>query len=511
MRLGEWMTDRNTEAAPEKNGSLFWVLGILAALLLGAAGWYFGTQRPVPEIAETTEAAQDQLSVIAPAEQADSAEPAPQTQPEADIAAPAENTVPAENTAPAEDAVASTGPQAEPAAAQPAADAADAPQPEAVAPDVPEESVAAADPLPPEPPAFDTVRVDRDGAVLVAGHAEAGQTVSIMVDGAEAVSAVSDGRGDFAALFSIMPSDEPRVLSLMTRMPDGKSVMSEAEVVIAPFAAPEPVTAEADEEAADTAVAETTAQEPAAPDVLIVDSSGVRLQSDGPSVDSIVIDTIGYGAEGEVEIAGRAPIPGFARLYLDNNVAATVPIGEDGGWSATLTDVAAGIYTLRVDQIDDGGQVLSRFETPFQREAPDVVIAALGATPTEDATPSPEAEAPAAPQPEVQGDAPATPASADQGETATPSPAPAAEEVPGADPPQPAEVAALPDAPTPDAPIVPARVAIVTVQPGFTLWQIARENYGDGILYVKVFEANKEQIRDPDLIYPGQVFTVPSE
>jgi nucleoid-associated protein YgaU len=53
------------------------------------------------------------------------------------------------------------------------------------------------------------------------------------------------------------------------------------------------------------------------------------------------------------------------------------------------------------------------------------------------------------------------------------------------------------------------RASIITVQPGFTLWGIANENYGNGFLYVKVYEANKEQIRDPDLIYPGQIFTVP--
>jgi nucleoid-associated protein YgaU len=53
--------------------------------------------------------------------------------------------------------------------------------------------------------------------------------------------------------------------------------------------------------------------------------------------------------------------------------------------------------------------------------------------------------------------------------------------------------------------------AIITVQPGFTLWGIASESYGDGLLYVQVYEANKDQIRDPDLIYPGQVFTVPNE
>ncbi|HEY0276161.1 MAG TPA: peptidoglycan-binding protein, partial [Paenirhodobacter sp.] len=38
---------------------------------------------------------------------------------------------------------------------------------------------------------------------------------------------------------------------------------------------------------------------------------------------------------------------------------------------------------------------------------------------------------------------------------------------------------------------------------------VAREIYGDPYLYVRVFEANRDQIRDPNLIYPGQVLTLP--
>ncbi len=53
------------------------------------------------------------------------------------------------------------------------------------------------------------------------------------------------------------------------------------------------------------------------------------------------------------------------------------------------------------------------------------------------------------------------------------------------------------------------QISLRTVQPGNTLWAIARESYGEGILYVRVFEANRDRIRDPDLIYPGQVFRVP--
>jgi nucleoid-associated protein YgaU len=50
----------------------------------------------------------------------------------------------------------------------------------------------------------------------------------------------------------------------------------------------------------------------------------------------------------------------------------------------------------------------------------------------------------------------------------------------------------------------------VTVQPGFTLWAIAQGQYGEGVMYVQVWQANRDRIRDPDLIYPGQVFALPA-
>ncbi len=50
----------------------------------------------------------------------------------------------------------------------------------------------------------------------------------------------------------------------------------------------------------------------------------------------------------------------------------------------------------------------------------------------------------------------------------------------------------------------------ITIQPAQNLWRIARHTYGQGIRYLEIFAANREQIRDPNLIYPGQVFTLPS-
>jgi len=50
----------------------------------------------------------------------------------------------------------------------------------------------------------------------------------------------------------------------------------------------------------------------------------------------------------------------------------------------------------------------------------------------------------------------------------------------------------------------------VVVQPGNSLWRLARRTYGDGVLYTTIYAANREQIRDPDMIYPGQIFALPT-
>jgi nucleoid-associated protein YgaU len=59
--------------------------------------------------------------------------------------------------------------------------------------------------------------------------------------------------------------------------------------------------------------------------------------------------------------------------------------------------------------------------------------------------------------------------------------------------------------------INPADVAEgrVVVQPSENLWRIARHAYGSGIRYTEIYNANRAQIRDPNLIFPGQVFSIP--
>jgi len=57
------------------------------------------------------------------------------------------------------------------------------------------------------------------------------------------------------------------------------------------------------------------------------------------------------------------------------------------------------------------------------------------------------------------------------------------------------------------APAEPARTR--EVEPGDTLWSIAASALGDGTLWVAVYRANRDRIKDPARIYPGQRLAVP--
>lgn len=60
------------------------------------------------------------------------------------------------------------------------------------------------------------------------------------------------------------------------------------------------------------------------------------------------------------------------------------------------------------------------------------------------------------------------------------------------------------------APLTPSDSAVI-IRRGDTLWQISRRLYGQGVRYTTIYLANRTEINNPDLIEPGQVFTVPKD
>jgi len=309
-------------------------------------------------------------------------------------------------------------------------------------------------------PKFDLVRVAPDGAAVIAGIALKNQGVNIFLGGKEIGAATADNQGNFVAMLDLPHSEDAQVLSLSVPDPAGDPVVSSQQVILAPVleialgagdktqtpAPPDPqktadLTSKPDAASPDD-TPPVSKQPKSAPAVLLATDQGVRLlqpaQNSAPQIENVVIDAISYDALGQVQLTGRGSDAGFVRVYLDNTAIQTAVINPDGAWHTNLPDVDAGVYVLRVDQVDDRGAVVSRTQTPFKREEAKVLQ-------------------------QVQN----------------------AEK--------------------------PMAVSSVTVQPGATLWAIARDNYGDGVMYVKVFQANRAQIHDPDLIFPGQVFTVPAK
>jgi nucleoid-associated protein YgaU len=52
-------------------------------------------------------------------------------------------------------------------------------------------------------------------------------------------------------------------------------------------------------------------------------------------------------------------------------------------------------------------------------------------------------------------------------------------------------------------------IATTVVSRGDSLWRISRVTYGAGTQYAVVYRANRNRIRNPDRIYPGQIFVLP--
>jgi LysM repeat protein len=415
-------------------------------------------------------------------------------------------------------------------ASQPVA-AADQPATPAAAPEATEvtETAAAADPAPFQPdeppapvaPAIDTWRVAADGEAVVSGSAAPGSTVAVVVDDSVVASGTATGSGEFAILFTLPPNPKPSLMWLSATLEDQPPVLSAEMVALGPIEGPAPdVAAAPDFVAAEPAPeeAETVAlaEEPSAPPALLLSDEGAVVLQDPaepestPTISStVMIDTIAYTPDGEVQVGGRGAPGSGLRIYLDNAEKVTLQIPASGLWSTTLPDTAPGVYTLRVDQLDAEGKVTSRFETPFKRETLEALAAVQGTTP--EPAPQDTAALAEAPTQAAMPEAPAEPAPPAEASLAEPSAeatdAPAA--TAALEPPATTDAPEAPAAAQADAPLPAAAPVTVTVQPGFTLWGIAQERYGDGVLYVQVFEANKDKIKDPDLIYPGQVFSVP--
>ncbi|KRA52945.1 LysM peptidoglycan-binding domain-containing protein [Devosia sp. Root635] len=232
--------------------------------------------------------------------------------------------------------------------------------------------------------------------------------------------------------------------------------------------------------------------------------------------------------------AGAGPEGATMRLYVEDEFIADATVA-DGRWLVEAGKVLTQPeQRVRIDMLQPGtATVAARAEVDFVVELPatQAPTAIAEATSAEPASPEPSVEPtpaalPAEPAPVAAPTQPAEPAvePAPTVQPATTEPAPVvtaqAEPAPAPEP------VATPAEPAPAAPepAVPTLVAVAVGGPdaerfasgkaiirrGDNLWTIARRVYGEGIKYTTIYDANAGQIRDPDRIYPGQVFDLPN-
>lgn len=240
-----------------------------------------------------------------------------------------------------------------------------------------------------------------------------------------------------------------------------------------------------------------------------------------PTIDAVEID-------GDRNFFAGAGTDGMTvRLYVDNQVVGTTEIA-DGRWLVEAIGVLdQENQRVRIDMLAEDGTVVGRAEVDFVLDLPEgveeeIVVADQALAAEEPAGAEleeqpviqrPAAEEPAVQQPAAEQPAAQAPVPA-QDEPAEPVEQPASP-VPDTAP-EPDETPAL----EPGAEEVPTLVGVTDedgrttsglaiIRSGDNLWTIARRVYGEGMRYTQIFEANTDQIRDPDLIYPGQVFDLP--
>ncbi len=300
-------------------------------------------------------------------------------------------------------------------------------------------------------PAFDVVNVDPSGEAVIAGRAAPNEKVELRDGGKTVAQATADAEGQFVIIPpALSPGDHS--LSLAANADKGPTAISSPVAVSVPAqeakagAPPGPPEAK-------TAMAAAAPTNPnAEPSALGMRTLATPAPASGARV---AIQSVEAEAPGGLVAKGSAEPNTALRLYLNQADIAEAKTQADGRWSLTIKNgMTPGGYVMQADEINpSGATVVASANTPF--EYPDM---------------------PAAPPAQVAATTSASPA-----QSSAPSPADAVVE----------------------------SVQTKRVATGHTLWALSKTYYGDPTHYPVIYDANRAQIRNPNVIYPGQVFVVP--
>lgn len=396
-------------------------------------------------------------------------------------------------------------------------------------------------------PSFDVVRVEGDGSLVVAGKAGPNAAVELL-SGSHVIGTAKAGPGgDFAIVLDkplkpgsyqlvlratapdklVAMSKETAVISVPER-PDGQVLAlvetpgEPSKLITVPKPAPvrsgEGAVAEAKADEAkgvETGVkgsAGSPASSEASGALKTPATSGSAAPANAPSGSNGELASIAPGKgttrqlraktarepqvavdaveiEGnKVFVAGTAEPGKIVRVYANDVFLGEATASKVGRFLIeAMRELAVGDYIIRADMLDpDGRKVIARAAVPFQRQAGESVAAVAPAGGVGNAAVNPDGQ-------KAPASGSGFGSAAGQGE--------------------------LPSLQNPISKTPPTVLGAklqeadgaVIIRRRDTLWQISRRVYGRGIRYSTIYLANQDQIQNPDLIYPGQIFRVPDK
>jgi len=309
-------------------------------------------------------------------------------------------------------------------------------------------------------PEFDIVHIEPTGEAVVAGRAAPGTVIELLRNGEAHDRVMVDQSGQFAMVPRPLPNGTYE-LTLRSTQADGKQTTSKQSVAV---------------------VLEPNSDQPTVALLTPDKPTLVMPQASAPASAAEIttaVEAVDIEPNGKVHVSGHAHPGAEVRLYLNDSFVTSVTAGPDGHLAVTINEgVAPGKYRVRLDELaSKSGAVRARAEVPLN--VPDRMTTA-SISPSSVSTAAPQSAAPqnAATQAPQQLAASSSTASADKT-------APAAE-------------------------VVVPKVTTMTVVRGDSLWRLSRNSLGSGERYALIFKANKQQIRNPNLIYPGQILVVPA-
>ncbi len=323
-------------------------------------------------------------------------------------------------------------------------------------------------------PTFDILRVEPSGSIVVAGKAAKNATVDLLSRSTIIGSTKSTDTGDFVIALDnpLKPGDYQLVLRSTT--PDGTAMTSlETAIVSIPETKSGQVLALVEQSGQPSRMITTPqATGTTAPDASQT-ANAAAPTGDKPvaaPAEKALIAVEAVEIEGnKIFIAGTSEPGSTVKLFANDDLLGSTKTAPNGRFLLqTVQELAVGDYIIRGEMMGrDGITVIARAAVPFKREAGERVAAvAPDAAPSTDGTDSSTGAV--------------TPRVGVQAQENAESPL---KNVDGS----------------------------VIIRRGDNLWRISRRTYGAGMRYTTIYLANKEQINNPNKIFPGQVFTLPDK